>query len=63
MARFDIGQTSNEELLRAQDLSALTSRNYVRAVVDYNVALHDLVLALGKLPEGITISESERQPF
>jgi len=38
-ARFDIGQTTNEELLRAQDLLAVTSRNFMRAVVDYKYRL------------------------
>ena len=58
--RFDIGQTSNEELLRAQDLLALTSRSYSRAVVNYNIALHDLARAQGVLPDGVTIEEARR---
>ncbi len=56
--RFDIGQTSNLELLRAQDLWALSSRNFTRAVVDYNLALHDLERAQGILPKGIAIEEN-----
>lgn len=56
--RFDIGQTSNEELLRAQDLLAATSRSYVRAVVDYNTALHDLTRVQGILPVGIAFEET-----
>jgi len=35
--RFDIGQTTNVELLRAQDLLAATSRSFIRAIVDYNI--------------------------
>ncbi len=58
--RFDIGQTSNLELLRAQDLWALSSRNFTRAVVDYNLALHDLERAQGILPKGITIEENRK---
>ena len=58
--RFDIGQTSNEELLRAQDLLALTSRSYTRAVVNYNIALHDLARAQGVLPDGVAIDEARR---
>ena len=58
--RFDIGQTSNEELLRAQDLLALTSRSYTRAVVNYNIALHDLARAQGVLPDGVTLAEARR---
>ncbi len=58
--RFDIGQTSNVELLRAQDLLALSSRHFTRAVVDYNITLHELERAQGVLPKGVTIEESRR---
>ena len=58
--RFDIGQTSNLELFRAQDLLAVTSRSYLRAVAGYNIALHDLEKAQGLLPEGITIDDAQR---
>jgi outer membrane protein TolC len=58
--RFDIGQTSNLELLRAQDLLAVTSRSYLRALTDYNIALHELSRAQGALPEGVTIEEARR---
>jgi outer membrane protein TolC/outer membrane protein OmpA-like peptidoglycan-associated protein len=54
-ARYDLEQTSNEELLRAQDLLAVTSRNYVRALADYNTALAELARAQGILPDGVTI--------
>lgn len=53
--RFELGQTTNEELLRAQDLLAANSRNYVRAVVDYNIAKAELTRAQGLLPGGIEI--------
>ncbi len=53
--RFDIGRTSNLELLRAQDLWALNSRNFTRAVVDYNLALQELERAQGVLPKEIAI--------
>ena len=55
--RFEIGQTSNLELLRAQDLLALSSRNFTRAVIDYNLALHELERAQGVLPEGVTMEK------
>ena len=55
--RFDIGQTSNEELLRAQDLLALTSRSAVRAIVDYNTALQELASIQGLLPDGIVLED------
>jgi outer membrane protein TolC len=58
--RFDIGQTTNEELLRAQDLLALTSRSHSRAVVNYNIALHELSRAQGILPDGVTIDQARR---
>jgi outer membrane protein TolC len=58
--RFDIGQTSNVELLRAQDLLALSSRNFTRAVVDYNITLHELERAQGVLPKGVAIEASRR---
>ena len=56
-ARFDIGQKTNEELLRAQDLLAAASRNYVRAVVDYNISMAELDRAQGILPEQIAIED------
>ncbi len=55
--RFDIGQTSNEELLRAQDLLAVASRSYVRAVADYNTTIHELARVQGLLPAEISIAE------
>jgi len=54
-ARFEIGQTTNEELLRAQDLLAANSRNFVRAVINYNIALAELSRVQGILPEGVSI--------
>ena len=59
-ARFDIGQKTNEELLRAQDLLAATSRNFIRAVIDYNISMADLARAQGFLPEGVVIDDSVR---
>jgi len=53
--RFDIGQTTNVELLRAQDLLAATSRSYIRAIVDYNIALAELKRVQGELPPGLSI--------
>ena len=59
-ARFDIGQTSNLELLRAQDLLATTSRSYVRALVDYNIALNELMRVQGMLPPGVALATARR---
>ncbi|UCG14128.1 MAG: TolC family protein [Deltaproteobacteria bacterium] len=58
-ARFDLEQTSNEELLRAQDLLAVTSRNYIRAIVDYNIALAELERAQGTLLEQLSIESQQ----
>jgi outer membrane protein TolC len=57
-ARYDLGQVSNEELLRAQDLLAVTSRNHIRAIINYNVAMAELARAQGLLLPGLSI-ESE----
>jgi outer membrane protein TolC len=59
-ARFDIGQTTNEELLRAQDLLAGTSRNFIRAVADYNIALAELWRAQGAYPKGVSVEDDRR---
>ena len=59
-ARFDIGQTTNEELLRAQDLLAATSRSFNRALVDYNIAMAELVRAQGILPDGVAMEDARR---
>ena len=58
-ARFEIGETTNEELLRAQDLLAATSRNWTRAIIDYNIALAELARAQGILPQGVNIETSK----
>ena len=60
-ARFEIGQTTNVELLRAQDLLAATSRSFIRAIVDYNIALAELKRVQGELPQGLSIDEIEEQ--
>jgi hypothetical protein len=43
--------------LRAQDLLAVTSRNYVRAIIDYNIALAELARAQGVLIPGLSIEK------
>jgi outer membrane protein TolC len=59
-ARFDIGQAGNLELLRAQDMLAINSRSYIRAIVDYNIAMQELTRAHGTLPHGVTIEAARR---
>ena len=58
--RFDIGQTTNEELLRAQDLLATACRSLNRTIVDYNIALAELARAQGVLPEGVALQAARR---
>lgn len=58
--RFEIGDTSNEELLRAQDLLAVTSRSLSRSIVEYNMAVQELAYVQGMLPEGITMDAAGR---
>ncbi|BBO69409.1 hypothetical protein DSCA_33390 [Desulfosarcina alkanivorans] len=58
--RFDIGQAGNLELLRAQDLLAANSRSFIRAVVDYNIAMQELTRAQGTLPHGVTLEAAGR---
>ena len=59
-ARFDVGQTSNEELLRAQDQLAAASRNFYRTVVDYNISLAELARVQGILPDGLVLEDAHR---
>jgi outer membrane protein TolC len=59
-ARFDIGETTNVELLRAQDLLAATSRSFTRAIVNYNVAINELARAQGVLPDGVVLADAGR---
>lgn len=54
-ARFELGQTTNEELLRAQDFLGALEREYLRAVVGYNVALGRLGRVQGTLLEDLDI--------
>jgi outer membrane protein len=48
-ARFELGQKTNEELLRAQDLWAAAAREYARAVINYNISLTSLGRAKGTI--------------
>ena len=59
--RFELGQMTNEELLRAQDFLANARRNYIQAVVKYNIALADLDRAQSILPYGLEIETREEK--
>lgn len=63
LARFDIGQAGNLELLRAQDLLAVNSRSFIRAVVDFNISMQELARAQGTLPHGVTIEEARKNSY
>jgi outer membrane protein TolC len=54
-ARFELGQKSNEELLRAQDLLAGTELDYVRAITNYNISLVSLNRAKGTILKALGI--------
>jgi outer membrane protein len=55
-ARFELGQKTNEELLRAQDLLAATEQDYVKAIVNYNVSLTSLNRAKGTILKALGIA-------
>ena len=55
-ARFELGQKTNEELLRAQDLLAGTEQDYVRAIVNYNTSLTSLNRAKGTILKALGIA-------
>jgi len=59
LERFELGQMTNEELLRAQEFLSNARRNYIQAVVKYNIALSDLNRAQSILPHGLKINSKE----
>jgi outer membrane protein TolC len=58
-ARFELGQKTNEELLRAQDLLAAAAREYAQAVLNYNIALGTLARAKGTILKDLHIKIKE----
>lgn len=58
LERFELGQMSNEELLRAQDFLADAQRKYIQAVAGYNMALSDLDRVRSILPDGLEIEST-----
>ena len=54
-----IDQLLAESRQTVEDLLAATSRSYIRAIVDYNVALAELSRVQGKLPQGLSIEGLE----
>ena len=55
MARFELGQKSNEELLRAQDQLAAAAREFARSVINYNISLTTLSRAEGTIIKALGI--------
>ena len=58
-ARFELGQKTNEELLRAQDLLANAAREYVRSVLNYNISRSGLDRAKGTILKEAAIAIQE----
>ena len=62
--RFELGETTNDELLRAQETLATAERDYLRALLNFNLALVSLARAQGILLEnqGIEIVQAPPAP-
>ena len=58
-ARFELGQVTNEELLRAQDLLAGARQNNISAIIKYNIALSEPARAQGVPGHGLSIEGIE----
>jgi len=70
LVRFELGELSNEELLRSQDVYAAAQRDHLQAVLSFNLALAEMSRAQGTLVEdrGIAIvwpqgTRSELEPL
>jgi len=50
-ARFELGGVGNDELLRSQDTQAAAERDYLLALLNFNMALSELARAQGTLLE------------
>jgi outer membrane protein TolC len=59
--RFELGQTTNDELLRAQETLATAQRDYLRALLNFNLGLVSLARAEGVMLEsqGIEVFNPE----
>ena len=62
--RFELGETTNDELLRAQETLATAERDYLRALLNFNLGLLSLGRAQGVLLEnqGIDIIQAPSTP-
>ena len=50
-ARFELGGVSNDELLRSQDTQAAAERDYLMALLNFNLSLTELARSTGTLME------------
>lgn len=60
-ARFELGETSNEELLRAQEFLASAERTHLQVLVDYNRALVQFARAKGTLLDDLAVSIDQKR--
>ena len=62
--RFELGEITNDELLRAQETLAKAERDYLQALLNFNLGLVSLARAEGALleSEGIQVFQSEGTP-
>ena len=62
--RFELGETTNDELLRAQETLATAERDYLRALLNFNLGLVSLGRSQGVLLEnqGIEIVQAPSTP-
>ena len=63
IARFELGGVSNDELLRSQDTQAAAERDYLLALLNFNLSLTELGRAQGTLLEdrGIQVIWPEKK--
>lgn len=50
-ARYELGEVSNDELLRSQDILSAARRDHLQALLNFNLALAELTRAQGTLME------------
>ena len=62
--RFELGEITNDELLRAQETLARAERDYLQALLNFNLGLVSLARAEGALldNEGIEVFQPEATP-
>jgi len=56
LVRFELGELSNEELLRSQDIYAAAQRDHLQTILNFNLSLSELSRAQGTLIEDRNIA-------